>query len=168
MTIRPLGARKQARIQELNKSQYLPLRRSNETGEWEPIDHCIVKLFCVTDGSIRHVPDDGESRGGQPGQLRQQLIRNLALRDDAGEPVFYVEERLQPWRAGNGKLHQPVPAPLVTAEAKERSGQYIEARDRFLSEAAGKAKVVQSKQPAASFEVVDTRGESKSKARAAP
>lgn len=152
MGIRPAAERVQF------KSQHVPSVRNAETGEMQPDNVCLLRVFCITDGSHRIWRDDGMGKDGTPNVSRQQILRWMKKEDEDGDPIFVVEERLQAWKAGNGRVHQPVSIRVLDERLLAKSKLYQEARARFLAGAPGKVgKVGQA--PQTSFDVIDKQPE---------
>lgn len=153
MVIRPMGVRP-ASQQVHFKSQFVPLVRDAETGDMIPENHCLLRVFCMTDGSFRIWRDDGVNKDGTPNVMRQQILRWLKKEDEDGDPIFVVEEKLTAWKAGNGRVFQPVSMRLLDDRLAKKSQVYQDARAKFLSGAPQKVGVVQNKVQT-SFDVID-------------
>jgi hypothetical protein len=132
--------------------QHVPVIRDRD-GDASPDVHCRIEVICMTDGSPRAIIDDGYGEHGQPNAHRQQAIRMFSHKDEDGDPLFVVREKLRSWESGHlnskgrYKTFLPIgegPQDKVTVavldkqlERKMRAN--IAARAAFLADASGTA-----------------------------
>ena len=70
----------------------------------------LVKMRCVLDGAIIELEDDGHSASdaSRSGSKRRKIERVLEKRDQNGDPIWFVLERLQEWQPAEGFAFAPI------------------------------------------------------------
>ncbi|MFO0447391.1 MAG: hypothetical protein ACK52I_01660 [Pseudomonadota bacterium] len=118
---------------------------SHRSGKPVPSGICRIEVVCITDGEPRVWTDDGHSftEGRTSGTARQQIERNMALRDSDGDPLFFVREPLTPWDGplidGERAVFDPIKIPVLDDRIRAKIAANRQARAAFLEQAEGHA-----------------------------
>lgn len=99
-----------------------------------------IELINALDGTTRLFFDDGVSKSGEPGQLRQIILAAIAKRRD-GKPIFYAKEQYPP-RFGGDVVSM---IPVYGADAKAITAAKEPERKRKAAQAADLASAEKSK-----------------------
>jgi hypothetical protein len=142
--------------------QYPITVKNPRNGREESAGVCRIEVLCLSDGIPRVWNDDGYGMTtGTPGTGRAQILRNLQLRDEDGDPMWFVREPLKAWDGpkvdGEPCLFQPPEIPVLDDRIRAKMARNRAERDEFLAASRGTAGVVDRSKPVADIGgVIDT------------
>lgn len=128
--------------------QHVVKIKNPRNGREESTGLCRIEVLCITDGFPRVWNDDGYGMTtGTPGNGRAQILRNMQLRDEDGDFMFFTREPLKPWDGpkvdGEPCLFNPPDIPVVDDRILAKMARNRADRDEFLAGAKGTAGVVE-------------------------